>query len=695
MATRSSHENEILLEISLSIGRSLDLEKMLRQSLHTIMRQLNAQGAAVLCPETAAQCASGSAASPENIARWQAVFSVPRIFLSNADNKQLMANMVLPEDTAQLRRFYTTAPFQQQLEELTFLIFPLRGFGLLILRRAEPIPNESLIQSLHVLMDKLANAAIACLHEANLQKQVHAAEAANLAKSQFLANMSHEIRTPINGIMGSIDLVLETPLTPGQTESLEQARFSARHLLGLMNQVLDLSKIEAGKLELQTQTIDLAKYIKGIIHTVEGQARAKNISLHYKVSDLLPSRVIASPTALQQALLNLIGNAIKFTHEGRVTLTVTRGNDQAANARGLTPLRFTVEDSGIGIPADELKNVFRRFEQLDADTTRRFGGAGLGLTITHELIERMGGKISVSSRLNRGSTFTIDLNLAIPTQPASDEAAAKCEAPPSPADRPGLSDATIRQLLRQRQLRILVAEDNKVNQKVLTSLLQKLDVTCVIAEDGGEAVELFAQQRFDLVLMDMMMPVIDGLEATRQIRQQERDAAAASCPVIAVTANAMKGAREEYLSAGIDGYIAKPLDMACLCREMSDVLKLTKQVHADVQVDWHDAVDKAGGEELVLAEALEDFLKALPEYLSDLQHYLAGMRQEQLQRSAHTLAGLCATFGMRSAAEAARRLQYACRDGATSRVLQELTNSLDTQISASRAQVLAFRQQQC
>lgn len=398
-----------------------------------------------------------------------------------------------------------------------------------------------------------------------VEKREQALIQASRAKSDFLANMSHELRTPMNGVIGMADLLRDSELNEDQQVLLSHIGTSADHLLSVINDILDFSKIEAGMMVIEKVSFDLSKTVEEISIISGGPVKEKGLTLNISIDPNLPRNVVGDVVRVRQVLINLMGNAVKFTAEGFVELSINQISRSGDDLR----LMFSVRDTGVGIADDKQAHVFEHFTQADSSTTRSFGGTGLGLAICKQLVELMGGNLGVESELGVGSRFYFVLTMKVAEDQVAHEA---------PVVQNTRADQSTK--LAAQGLRILLAEDNPINQVFARRVLELLGATVTIANNGQEALDLVQQQEFDMVLMDCQMPVLDGYEATRQIRKLGGEYA--TLPVIALTAFAMAEDRDICLAAGMNDYVTKPVDRKILTKTIGNWMN--QEIPAEKQI---------------------------------------------------------------------------------------------------------------
>jgi PAS domain S-box-containing protein len=476
---------------------------------------------------------------------------------------------------------------------------------------------------------------------------------AERAKSTFLANMSHEIRTPLNAIIGFSDILANADLDPSDKEYADIVSKSAKSLMHIINDVLDISKIESGKLDLESKSFEFDAFLSQIVNLFSMQAKNKDIKFVFQSDASFPKNVVADPTRLQQVLSNLLSNAMKFTPEhGEVSFSVKTISKSENSAR----LEFKIADSGIGISKEQLEYIFKPFSQADSGISRKFGGTGLGLAICADIVELMGSKIDVKSELGKGSSFSFEIDLSVEDQDHS--------ANYQDSEQTNTQDFS--------DVSVLVAEDNVNNQKLINILLNNLNISASIVENGEKAVEAYKNNVFKLILMDINMPVKDGVSAANEIRKLQDEGLYYKVPIVALTANSIAGDREKYLESGFDGYLSKPIDFDALKETLKKYIEIEEEQHVENEeltikessstYDKEAVSKKLSISVKMIDMLLKNFFSTLDEDIDKLERSIRDGDIDAVLYNAHYLKGPSSNLAMDDAVKILENIERRAQD---------------------------------
>ncbi len=556
-----------------------------------------------------------------------------------------------------------------------FIITDAKGQKIPILKNVVPIN----INNKNYLLETLVNISEQKLSQIEMKVAKQEAEEASASKSLFLANMSHEIRTPMNGILGMIQLLSKTNLNTRQVNYVNMIRTSADSLMTIINDILDISKIEAGKITIEEFVFDVRKHLNSIFETIKYRAETKNIDFKLEISPKVPPLIKSDAVRIRQVLINLLGNAVKFTEKGQIILKVqvtTQDTDYLI-------LQFDVSDTGIGIPKENLQNIFEIFTQADSTYTRKYGGTGLGLAISKKMVEMLNGKITVESEINKGTTFSFTVKTK---KAVMDE---KLEEIPPPEK---ISNQDTLRMLKafEGPLNILIAEDKFINQEYLQGILHAYKHHTKVVENGKQVLEAIKKSKFDCILMDVYMPIMDGIQATKLIRKKEQEKSEKKhIPIIALTASALKGDKEKMLNAGMDYYISKPVDEHIL---INTLLKI-KQGKPRKTVKFSPKKEKSNSlieqrtfdqkfskiKIPIFRRIVTNFIENYNESLNELESAIENSKFDDIKVKAHSLKGEIMMFCAPDVSNLALEIEKAAKE-MDSKKIQYYFNKLEKKL---------------
>ncbi len=510
--------------------------------------------------------------------------------------------------------------------------------------KSERIWSEAEYSTLMVFTSSLERAIERSLIEEELTKSKKAAETANILKSQFLANMSHEIRTPMNGILGFLDLLSKSDLSSEQKQFVAESKAASEVLLYLINDILDLSKIEAGKLSMEKINFNIRTAVEDAVSILIPKAYEKSLEIHVFINSNVPEEVIGDPARLRQILNNLVGNAVKFTEEGEISIAVEAFEEDNETVR----VRFEVSDTGVGIAEKDIAKLFKPFIQADASTTRKYGGTGLGLAITKELVKLMDGDIAVESIKDKGSKFYFTAKFKI-FNIGNNE---------NNNNVVTMTQYSNKETKKGLNPRILLVEDNEMNRKVAIMMLQQMKMNCDIAVDGYEAVKVCSQKEYDIIFMDCQMPILDGYGSTKKIRELEMGKK--HTPIIAMTANAMEGDKEKCFASGMDDYISKPINYDSILKVIEKYIIISPKRYEEkclFKESMNIFISQTGFSEKEVKELYKIYIDSLAEVIKEIESAIRLEDYTKVSNIAHQLKGSSANLRISGLVDLSTELQ--------------------------------------